>query len=70
MYPQNIEYQGEIIGVKMDWIGGLMLKFLPDDPQAPIAWLSVRDYPWVMKCRMNDTIKRAIDWWKDDARNG
>lgn len=55
---------GEITGVKMEWIGGLMVKVHYADERQP-KWFIVGDHPELFDgdYSIPEAIKRALDWW-------
>ena len=59
-----MENKAEIIGVKMEWIGGLMVKVHYPDENKP-EWLIVGDHPELFNgdFHIPEAIKRALDWW-------
>lgn len=58
-----MENKAEIIGVKMEWIGGLMVKVHYPDKQS--EWLTVSEHPNLFNgdYHIPEAIKRALDWW-------
>jgi hypothetical protein len=59
-----MEKNGKITGVKMEWIGGLMVKIHYSDDKQP-TWLIVGDHPELFNgdYEIPEAIKRALDWW-------
>jgi len=61
---EKTEIIGEISGVKMEWIGGLMVKVHYHDDRQP-EWLIVADHQELFDGGyiIPTAIQRALDWW-------
>ncbi len=59
-----MENKAEVIGVKMEWIGGLMVKIHYPEGEQP-KWLIVGDHPELFDGSyvIHPAIRRALDWW-------